>query len=213
MTSTETILVILGVIMMSHIIHFVIFMLNFQPILMYHRVDDRLRPEELRYINHKNKKLDLDQMKIRPKDFKRQMDYLKHHGYQTVSKPLGNRKNVIITFDDGYEDNYRNAFPVLKEYGFMAIFFVTTDYISNHKLMEVDKGDDLSFNKMMTYDQLKEMLTSNMVIGSHTQSHIWLTSLDEETQKNELVLSKRILEDQLHTTINTFAYPAGMYDN
>jgi peptidoglycan/xylan/chitin deacetylase (PgdA/CDA1 family) len=57
------------------------------------------------------------------------------------------------------------------------------------------------------------MFISNMVIGFHTQSHIWLTSLDEETQKNELVLSKRILEDQLHTTINTFAYPAGMYDN
>lgn len=212
MTDLEIILVILSVIVFCHIVHFLIFMFTFQPVLMYHRVDDRLRPNEIRYINHKNKKLDLDQMKMKVSDFKAQMTYLKKKGYQTVHELTGHRKQVIITFDDGYEDNYLNAYPILKELGFHGIFFVTTNYISNQLLMEVDKDDELAYNKMMTYDELKEMISGHMVIGSHTKSHFWLTGLDETLLNDEIVQSKKLLEEKLGTHIETFAYPAGMYD-
>ena len=212
MTGLEITFLVIGVLILIHLLHFLIFFFSYQPILMYHRIDDRLRPDHLRFIEHKGKRLDLDQMKTGLDHFKMQLMYLKKKGYRTVFEPTGGRKNVIITFDDGYEDNYLNAFPILRDKQFTAIFFLTTDFLNTNQLMSVDQHDALEFNRMLSFKQIQEMIDENMVIASHTKTHQWLVNLEESQLNLEIKGSQEALRNQFKTTINQFAYPAGMYD-
>ena len=141
-------------------------------------------------------------LSVSPENFAGQMAYLKSAGYEsmTFDNLRAGRipeKPVIITFDDGYEDAYQNAFPVLKENGMIGVFYVITGYV----------GRDL----YLTWNQISEMSDDGMVFGSHTVNHPDLTSANLSGAKimEELTLSKRALEERLKKDINDFCYPSG----
>ena len=130
-------------------------------------------------------------LSVLPSDFDRQMAYLKEHGYNTINSqqlyeylangtPLPSNP-IMITFDDGYEDNYRNAYPILQKYGFTGTIFVITDFVSAQP-------------NYLTWEQIKEMKAHGMDFQSHTATHQSMTGLSEEQLRQELTKSKQTLE-------------------
>ena len=143
------------------------------------------------------------------KTFEEQMKYLKDNGYQTISltdlynyfmwqKPIP-EKSVVLTFDDGYENNYTNMFPVLKKYNFKATIFVITS--------KIDK-----YHKFLKSKQLLEMSKYGIDIENHTVYHEDLKRLSKDKQLKTLIQSKKYLEKTLNKQINFFAYPYGRYN-
>ncbi len=146
---------------------------------------------------------------VPPAEFAAQMKYLYDAGFSPISldqfyaayQGRGKlpRKPVVITFDDGYPDNYTVAFPILKQYNFTAAFFVVTSY------MQPGQG-------MMTWDELREMQAYGMTIGSHTVNHLDLSKLSKTEQKNEIFQSKAKIEIELGVSVNYFCYPFGNFN-
>ncbi|WP_258881137.1 polysaccharide deacetylase family protein [Clostridium tagluense] len=163
------------------------------PILMYHSIGTaKLNP----YVVSTDK-------------FNMDMKYLKDNGFTTLStdelynfmvknKPVP-KKSVLITFDDGYEDNYTNAFPILKKYNFKATIFVITDSVDKCK-------------KSLSSDQLKEMQNNGIDIESHTNLHDKLGTLTYAAQLKTLKASKEYIEKTLNKTVRYISYPFGNYN-
>jgi peptidoglycan/xylan/chitin deacetylase (PgdA/CDA1 family) len=170
------------------------------PILMYHRID-ALKPS-LPAITRS--------LTVTPKDFAAQMVWLRAHRYHAITQSQlfaalerGKKlpaKPVMITFDDGYRDVLRNAAPWLERLGLPATAYVITSRISN---------GDVSF---LTWAQLHALEQSGIEIGSHTVHHAELPSLSDPTALQELIQSRRALEQHLHHPVQWFAYPAGKFD-
>jgi peptidoglycan/xylan/chitin deacetylase (PgdA/CDA1 family) len=117
-----------------------------------------------------------------------------------------------ITFDDGYQDNFLYAFPILKKYNIKATFFVTTGYIGQSKPFYWDYKNYTKFAEQdycMTWDQLRALNSAGMEIGSHTVHHYELTQLSKEEIMFELAESKRILDKELAQDTKTICYPRG----
>lgn len=142
--------------------------------------------------------------------FKQQMQYLKDNNYEPITldelyNDMENGKKikngaVVITFDDGYEDNYKNAYPILKEYGFKATIFVITSF--------TDKGDIF-----LKSDELKEMEANGIDIESHTVNHDKLPLLSYKSQLKTFTDSKKYLEKVLSKKVDYIAYPFGQYNS
>lgn len=150
--------------------------------------------------------------------FEKQMRFLSDHRYRVVTlssvvellkaKKAIPAKTVVLTFDDGYEDNYTVVFPILKKYGFPATVFVITDYIAKEKEMYG------SMCRFMTPQMLREMSDSGLVtIGSHTRSHFFLPDIkDPSVLEKQVAGAKIFLEDILGRPVDFFCYPSGGYD-
>lgn len=150
-----------------------------------------------------------NRLRIPQQQFKEQMKYIKDNGYTTLTlqqlynffvenKPIP-KKSVVITFDDGYLDNYEYAYPILKEFSLKATIFVTANTI--------DKN-----NGYMTSKQLKELQGNGIDIESHTFNHEELNNLSYEKQLKTLKESKEVLEKILDKKVNYIAYPFGKYN-
>lgn len=159
------------------------------PILMYHHVDDKS-----------------GSLYVSKTTFAGQMDYLVSKGYNTVTLPdvveslQGLKtlppKPLVITFDDGYQDNYLNAYPVLREKNMKATFFIISQLVGG--------------GEYLTWDQLREMAGNPLVtIGDHTLSHKAVAMETETQMKDEIISAQSILENRLGVKVNTFAYPYG----
>lgn len=145
---------------------------------------------------------------VTPDGFETQLKYLKDNGYQTVSfsdladyldygTPLPEHP-IILSFDDGWANQYQYAFPLLQKYGFTGTFYVVTGYLDHQNFM--------------TVEQLKTMIAAGMAIGCHSRTHPALPSLGIGPRlKDEIAGSKAWLEQQLGVAIDTFAYPYGAY--
>ena len=141
-------------------------------------------------------------------DFDAQMNYLVENGYIAITPDAllsaleGELelppKPVLITFDDGYSDNYENAFPILQKYGLRATIFVIPALVGKEGYM--------------TWDELKEMEENGITMQSHTLNHIALEELPDDGLRTELLKSKQILEDQLGHAVDFVAYPTGTYN-
>ncbi|WP_420868989.1 polysaccharide deacetylase family protein [Clostridium cochlearium] len=164
------------------------------PVLMYHSIDYEENNE----------------LRIPKEVFKKQMEFLINEGYTTLTldelfdfldnnKPIPN-KSIVITFDDGYMDNYINAYPILKELNIKATIFVITDLIDNNK-------------NYLTSSQIKEMSNNGIDIQSHTSKHEDLPTLSYKEQLETLVKSKKFLENVLNKDIKYIAYPFGNWNN
>ena len=113
--------------------------------------------------------------------------------------------SVVITFDDGYKDNYELALPLLEKYRCHATFFVVTDFIEGKVLL----NDEIGF-EAMSWDQVKALDKSPYAdIGSHGKTHVRLSSLTDECLKKEIYESRFTLEKKLGRKIDLFAYPNG----
>ncbi len=142
---------------------------------------------------------------VSEKSFDYQMNFMKRHGFEVISFDdlvegikkghEFSRNTVVIQFDDGYEDNYKYAFPILKKYGFPAIIFLISD--------KVGKPD------FLTWDQVKEMEKYNILAGAHTRHHAYLPRLNLTQAQDEIAGSKKIIEDNLGHSIDYFCYPSG----
>lgn len=136
--------------------------------------------------------------------FEKHMHYLKNNNFSIVSfdkllsNKLINKEYVIITFDDGLLSNFTNAFPILNKYNYMGTFFLPTKFI----------GQDGYLN----WEQIKWMSDKGMSFHSHAHSHIDLTSLTYSGLKEELVVSKRIIEDKLLKPVDILSIPLGRYN-
>ena len=141
--------------------------------------------------------------------FRKQMEYLKKSDYKVITLDelvsgikLGesfSKKSVVITFDDGYEDNYIHAFPILKGLQLPATVFLISDTIGQ-------KG-------YLNLQQIEEMRQHGISFGSHSRRHAFLPGVSKEQQINEIVESKRILEIKLKQPINYFTYPSGGFSD
>lgn len=108
-------------------------------------------------------------------------------------------RKVAITFDDGYLDNYNDAFPILKAHGLKAVFFVTVEEIGKEGFM--------------SWDMLREMAaTPGIEIGSHALKHQALSDIPESEAWTSLVASKKILEEKLGREIKAISYPCGSFN-
>lgn len=147
---------------------------------------------------------------VPPDVFDEQMKYLRDNGFTVVTfdnvwayfqtgAPLP-AKPVIITLDDGWENQYTYAYPILKKYKYSGIFYVYPNAIG--------------VKHFLTWPELKEMAAGNMIIADHTQSHPELPKItDPVLLKKEIAGSKEVLERELGISVKDFAYPFGAYNN
>ena len=121
--------------------------------------------------------------------------------YRILAKnevPKG-KKYVWLTFDDGVEDFYTIVYPLLKKYKMTATNNIITDFTQKEK------------ENVLTFDQIKEMKSAGLTFESHTVNHPDLANSSLETQKNELVASKRLLDKVLDQNTSVIVYPSGRY--
>jgi len=156
-----------------------------------------------------------DAYTINIKRFEEQMAYLENNGYSVISitqllKCIENNffpeKPVVITIDDGFKSVYNLAFPVLKQYQFPATLFLYTDFIANDP-------------HQLSWQEIREMIDGGMEIGSHTLSHCNLLNMKQNESHmdylkridKEMTLSRAILERNTGSSVQSFAYPYGVY--
>jgi peptidoglycan/xylan/chitin deacetylase (PgdA/CDA1 family) len=171
------------------------------PVLMYHRVVET--PPV-------NTKFDLH---IIRDDLEKQLVFLKAHGYETITfEDLLLRrvpkKPVILTFDDGYEDNYHYLFPLLEQYAMKAVLYVLGSRKNRDNFWDIPKGEPRA--ALLNPSQIKEMAASGLVeFGSHSINHVSLTEIGARQAESEIRDSKKALEDLLKKPVVSFAYPYG----
>lgn len=163
------------------------------PILLYHHIGFSLKDESVYYVS--------------PEEFDRQMNLLYQWGYRTISVELLARairegaelppKPIILTFDDGSESTYTTALPILQRYGFTGVSYIVYHYVG--------------ITNYMNAEQIRVLYASGWEIGSHSLSHVDLTTRPDR-QEDEIVGSRRQLESLLGVPISSFAYPFGAYD-
>jgi peptidoglycan/xylan/chitin deacetylase (PgdA/CDA1 family) len=177
------------------------------PILVYHRV---CRDED-----HFNSPYIVTQS-----TFRRQMSYLATHGYRTTTVaeamdgdlPASKSKGspVLLTFDDGFLDNYLYAAPVLREFGFGAIVFLVADFKRRTNWWDVPDGMPLA--ELMARTHIEELSGQGMEFGSHTMTHKRLPLLSDEELNQELVESRRVIEAIVGRPVDAFSYPYSALD-
>ena len=138
-------------------------------------------------------------------DFEQQLVYLRERGYTTISvaelaEGLSGRtklpdRPIVLTFDDGYDDNYQAALPVLLRQGMRASFFVVTGKMGQPGYL--------------SWPQAAKMRDQGMEIGSHTVHHYTLTEINLKEMERELRGSRLMLESNLSITKAVFANPFG----
>lgn len=143
---------------------------------------------------------------VSQEEFETHLKFFKEHGYTVISwkkfdelkeKRAVPKKLIILTFDDGYDDNYTYAADLMKKYNATGTFFIITGKIGK--------------NEYMNEEQLKSLVSSGNELGSHTVNHPSLEKLKGESLKSELVKSKTTLEKIAGEPIISFCYPAGKY--
>ncbi len=160
------------------------------PILMFHHI--AISPIGSRYY-------------VPPSVFEDEIKLLHNWGYTSITTSMlveaitkGTSlppRPVILTFDDANEDNYTNAFPIMKKYGMTGVLYLPYDFIGTPNYL--------------TADQVKEMAAAGWEVGSHSLSHPDLKSVDQTQLRAEIVDSRKKLQELLGMPILTFAYPFG----
>jgi peptidoglycan/xylan/chitin deacetylase (PgdA/CDA1 family) len=115
---------------------------------------------------------------------------------------------VCLTFDDGRQDNFVNAWPVLREAGVSGHFFVSSALVGQ----TVHDGHGREPDRYMDVSMLRTIVKEGGSIGSHAHNHVNLTTLEKSTLRSELRESRRLLEEHVGVPIDTHAYPWAVYD-
>jgi peptidoglycan/xylan/chitin deacetylase (PgdA/CDA1 family) len=184
-----------------HVVHPVLKMLNVSggvPILMYHNISWERGGHPIPYF----------ETNTFPSVFEEHMRFLAAEGYKpaglecliaTGAEKTGS-KHVVITFDDGYLDFYRNAFPILRRHGATATVFLPTGYISTPRKMFKQRP-------CLNWNEIRELSQNGISFGSHSQSHGELRNLCPKGMEDELRISKEIVENMTGMPVHSFSYP------
>ena len=179
------------------------------PVVMYHRVINKSENEGIHGTY------------IYENIFREHMKYLKDNNFSMITfedlNNIGwrnrfdkNKKYIIITFDDGYVDNYELAFPILKEFNFKATIFLMGE--STYNEWDVKADGEKSF-PLMSVEMIKEMQDYGIEFGAHTFNHPKLNKLSNDEIKHQIVDVKKPLEEKIGREIITFAYPYGILND
>lgn len=170
------------------------------PALMYHRVVARGETP--------------DEISVTEDAFAQHLDWLREWGCESVSaadlaaalEGEGSlpERPVIVTFDDGFEDNASRALPLLRERGFTALVFVVAGFMGRRRTFGRGKGEAL-----LTHEQIGEMAQAGIEFGSHTLTHPQLIELPEQEARRELAESKSLVEQAAGREVSAFCYPFG----
>jgi len=177
------------------------FFRNRAVVVLFHRVDDRYRDNPisctraefaayLRFFRRFFRVLTLEELLARLRD----------------GRDLGG--HVVITFDDGYLDNYRNAAPELLRHGLPACFFVATELIASERVPRWDAEWGIS-SEWMSWDDVRSLRAQGFEVGSHTMNHVDLGIVAGDQARTEIVGSKDRLERELGGAVSFFTYPFG----
>lgn len=168
------------------------------PILLYHYISHNPFPQDTVRTG----------LSTTPQIFEKQLLTLIQYGYTTISldelfqslitKTALPQKPVVLTFDDGYEDFYTNAYPLLRKYNMKATQFIPTGLIGKPNYM--------------TWDQITELSQSELItIGAHTVEHVFLPKQSDERLETEVLQSKNMIEEIIQQPVHWFAYPYGAF--
>jgi len=159
-------------------------------VLMYHRIGNNNNTPDI---------------SVTTKNFDYQMAYLKRN-FNIVSldelvekfkyNSCVEKDTIAITFDDGFRDNYINAYPILRKYNIPATIFVVTGSVGKQF-------------EMLSKDEINIMQKGNIIFGAHTVTHKILSEVDRQTALSEINDSKFMLEEILQERVKYFAYPKG----
>lgn len=161
------------------------------PILMYHSISDGEERVHPYYRVNTSREAFSDQIR-----FLATHDY-KAIGLDQITEKEIADKRVVITFDDGFSDFYFEAFPILREHGFLATVFLATGYV----------GKAFNGRQCLNWEQIRELDAAGVVFGSHTHTHPKLRDLPRSGVVHELRCSKEIIEDRLGSAVTVFSYP------
>lgn len=170
------------------------------PILMYHYISDP--PPGANQIRQ--------DLSVPPAVFEAHLRYLKDNGYHSISlhqlllhltrgEPLPENP-IVLTFDDGYRDNYEHAFPLLQKYDFRATFFLITNFIDERR------------PAYLTWDQVKRLAYAGNEIGAHSRDHPDLRGRDTDFLVWQILGAKEAIQNGAGITPRFFSYPSGKYD-
>lgn len=170
------------------------------PILMYHYLS----------VPPPNADIYRQDLSVTPQLFAEHLDAMQQAGYTTISlyqwlahltqdAPLP-EKPVVLTFDDGYRDNYTNAFPLLRERGMIATFFIVSDFIDDQR------------PEYVTWDMVREMYAAGMSIEAHGRNHVSLAGKSRDYLIWQALGSLETIEYELGVRPRFISYPAGEYD-
>lgn len=163
-------------------------------ILVYHSVEPKTDKQQSKLQKHYH---------IYPEKFRAQMEYLRDNGYVPIPMKMYLRylnhgiaipdKSVVITFDDGWKNQYQYAFPILKEFGYTATFYIVSGAAGTPSYV--------------TWDQVRELRDAGMDIQSHTKTHANLVKVLPEKALQELIDSRTVIERQVGRPVIMLAYP------
>ncbi|PUE63610.1 polysaccharide deacetylase family protein [Arcobacter caeni] len=186
---------------------------SYPRVLMYHMISEHLEKDKSKF----------NRLRVKPQEFEKQLKWLKENNWNSYTlSELENlneipEKAVVITFDDGYEDNFKNAFPLLKKYNFKATIYIVLNRFNQNWATDKDlnqSSNELNSEKMLSNEQIKEMINSGLIeIGSHTLDHVNLPKLIKEEKEKQIFESKKQIEEIFNIKCTSFAYPFGFFDN
>jgi peptidoglycan/xylan/chitin deacetylase (PgdA/CDA1 family) len=160
---------------------------------------------------------DGDASSVAAREFDAQMAYLAQS--QAVrplvwGKPLppSTVPTVLVTFDDGYEDNHRIAAPILREHGIKALFFITSGFINN-KIKINQNFATYGSLKPMNWDQVASLVEDGHSIGLHGHTHRLFSQLSPQEAQEEILTSLEVFQQYLGIRPTTFAYPVGQLEH
>ncbi len=177
-------------------------------ILMYHNIDNP--PKGARIPN----------LYVTPGMFRFQMWYLKMAGFQVLSvqdlvasveRGEMHHNMAAITFDDGYMDFYKNAYPVLKRYGYPSTVYIVSELVGKDNAW--DSRNENIPKPLMDWKTIIKINNNGVQIGSHTKTHPGLTQISPDQQIMEIAGSKKDLEERLNHPVETFCYPSGDHND
>jgi peptidoglycan/xylan/chitin deacetylase (PgdA/CDA1 family) len=166
------------------------------PILMYHRVD----------VDHPADPVGR-QLTVSPEQLQAQLAYLKAHGIRAISMAQMRARltsgeslddTVVMTFDDGYADQYTYALPLLREYGDAATFYIVTENVGTPR--------------HLTWAHLRAMQSHGQDIAAHGLEHRDLSAMSDLEQQRQIDNSIGMLRAVLHAPVDSYGYPSGRFN-
>jgi peptidoglycan/xylan/chitin deacetylase (PgdA/CDA1 family) len=173
------------------------------PILMYHQVAEIPREQ------------DPLGLAMPPVQFEQQMRYLAQNGYRCLSLTQAVRhlqsgrrvpaRSFVLTFDDGYQNVYSEALPILERFGFTTTIFLVAGRMGFPSNWWGQEGARSGL--LLSWAEARDLGRRGYILGSHTLSHSWLSLLDDQSAFEEIQKSRVLLQDRLDMQVDFFSYP------